>query len=297
MGVPQQLTIPRALAASLATDEDDRRRVWSTGLPRTVAELAERWSLHVGEPFEPGGTVSWVAPARTAAGDDVVLKVAWRHYESDHEPDGLQMWNGSGAVRLFAVHETQTTSALLIERCVPGTALGETAPEREQDVIVCGLLRRLWIEPSEGHRLRPLQTMCDQWAAGFERKLARAPDALDPGVARDGIALFRTLPSTADREVVLVTDLHAANVLAAEREPWLVVDPKPYVGDPAYDAVQHMLNCPARLAADPVALAHRMADLLDLDRDRVVQWLFARCVQESPGWPGLDEVALRLAAG
>jgi streptomycin 6-kinase len=95
--------------------------------------------------------------------------------------------------------------------------------------------------------------------------------------------------------VLLCTDLHGGNILAAEREPWLVIDPKPYAGDPAYDTVQHMLNCPERLHADPVGLAKRMADLLDLDGERVRLWLFARCVQQSPAWTELAEVAAMLA--
>jgi len=108
------------------------------------------------------------------------------------------------------------------------------------------------------------------------------------------MALFRQLPTTAESEVLLVTDLHAGNVLAAEREPWLAIDPKPYVGDPTYDPLQHMLNCAERLREDPRGLTCRMADLLGLDRDRLLLWLFARCVQESPGRPFLAEVAERI---
>ncbi|MGH3871368.1 MAG: DUF222 domain-containing protein [Pseudonocardiaceae bacterium] len=85
--------------------------------------------------------------------------------------------------------------------------------------------------------------------------------------------------------------LHAGNVLAVQREPWLVIDPKPYVGDPAYDPLQHLLNC-ARLAADLAGLARRMADLLGLDSHRMISWLFARCVQESLDYPALRDVAL-----
>ena len=69
-----------------------------------------------------------------------------------------------------------------------------------------------------------------------------------------GATLFRSLPSTASDERLLCTDLHAENVLAAQREPWLVIDPKPFVGDPTYDALQHHLNCQDRLVSDPVAL-------------------------------------------
>jgi len=43
-------------------------------------------------------------------------------------------------------------------------------PEPEQDTVIAGLLRRLWIEPARDHPFRPLQLMCQQWADGFERK-------------------------------------------------------------------------------------------------------------------------------
>lgn len=94
---------------------------------------------------------------------------------------------------------------------------------------------------------------------------------------------------------LLCTDLHADNVLAAEREPWLVIDPKPHVGDPAYDTLQHLLNCDERLRSDPHRLARHMADLLGLDPDRLILWLFARGALESLDSPWLGEVARRLA--
>jgi len=262
-------------------------------LPETVHALAERWSLQIGEPFQPGGQTAWVAPVRTATDADLVLKVAWHHAEAAHEADGLREWNGDGAVRLHAVEELGDTTALLLERCVPGTSLS-ARPELEQDTVIAALLRRLWRQPATGHPFQPLQLMCDAWADEFEHKTA-AQTTIDAGLAREGIALLRALPATAERNVLLCTDLHAENVLTAEREPWLVIDPKPYVGDPAYDVLQHLLNCDDRLRANPRDLAQRMADLLDLDGDRVLLWLFARCVQESADWPLLAHVALQIA--
>jgi streptomycin 6-kinase len=125
--------------------------------------------------------------------------------------------------------------------------------------------------------------------------VARPVPTSTPALAVDGIALLRDLPKSAERSVLLCTDLHAENVLAAERQPWLVIDPKPYVGDPAYDVVQHMLNCDERLHTRPRELAARLADLAGLDRDRVRLWLFARCVQESADWPALADVARMVA--
>jgi streptomycin 6-kinase len=81
---------------------------------------------------------------------------------------------------------------------------------------------------------------------------------------------------TAVTEFVLATDLHAGNILRAEREPWLVIDPKPFVGDPSYDVTQHLFNCQERLRAEPKGLIYRVADLAQLDHERVRLWAFAR---------------------
>jgi len=290
------VTVPENLADSVRSDPSPQRAAWLDALPRLVAEFAGRWSLELGPPYQPGGRCAWVAPARDRAGQHLVLKVAWLHDEAVHEADALRAWAGDGAVLLHDHTAEDSTSVLLLERCLPGTPLGEVLPEAQQDEVVAGLLRRLWRAPTGGQPFRPLQVMCDAWAAEFRARLAGAPGLLDPGLGRAGIDLFRTLPATAEQRVLLCTDLHAANVLAAEREPWLVIDPKPYVGDPSYDAVQHLLNCGERLVADPIGLAWRMADLLEVDPDRLSRWLFARCVQESLDQPALRDVAARLAS-
>jgi streptomycin 6-kinase len=273
---------------------NERRRAWLATVPETVKKLEQRWSLEVGAPFQPGGQAAWVAPARTKAGEDVVVKVGWRHPEAEHEAAGLRVWDGQGSVRLYATEESDDTIALLIERCVPGSALA-SRPEPEQDLVIASLLSRLWRELAPGHEFRPLQEMCDAWADAFQQKSARRPGVLDPGLAREGARVFRSLPASAERHVLLCTDLHAGNVLAAQREPWLMIDPKPYVGDPTYDPLQHLLNCDERLHADPIGFVRRIADLLALDPDRLLLWLFARCVVESVDWPTLAPIA-RLVA-
>ena len=290
-------TVPRYLADTAHQDEGVRD--WIARLPAIVAEIAVQWSLRVGEPFQPGGQCSWTAPVTDPAGAGLVLKVGHRFPGGDErdEAAGLRIWAGNGAVRLQAAAETELAYALLIERCVPGTPLGQALPEPEQDRVVAGLLRQLWARPCAGYPFRPLAQMCAAWAGEFERDYAAAEpaDRIDPGLAQAGIALFRELPETADSRVLLCTDLHGDNILAAQRAPWLVIDPKPYLGDPAYDVLQHMLNCEDRLAADPAGLAARMAGLAGVDSARVRQWLFARSVQESVGSPLMRQVASALA--
>jgi streptomycin 6-kinase len=289
--------VPRYLAET--ADRDPAVSQWLGRLPQMVADLASRWSLSVGEPFQPGGQCSWTAPATDASGTGLVLKVAFGFPggEERDEAAALRAWDGNGAVRLQAAWESESGYGLLLERCLPGTQLGQLLSEPDQDVVVAGLLRRLSAQPRGGYPFRPLAQMCAAWADEFEAEYAAAAaaDRIDPGLARAGIALFRELPGTAASQVLLCTDLHAENILAACREPWLVIDPKPYVGDPAYDVLQHMLNCEDRLAADPSGLADRMAGLTGLDQRRVRLWLFARSVQESTGSPLLRQVARRLA--
>jgi len=277
---------------------DDDRRDWIRRLPATVDHLTRRWSLSVGAPFQPGGECSWTAPAVDRAGREVVLKVGWTHFEALHEAEGLRHWAGHGAVMVHDSYIFGDTRALVLERCTPGTPLNATVSEPEQDEVVASLLRRLWQAPARPTPFRPLQGMCDAWVDEFRAKLdAGRTTSLDPVLVDRGLELFRALPATAEREAVLCTDLHAGNILAAQREPWLVIDPKPYLGDPTYDPLQHLLNCDERLTADPVGFARRMASLLDLDPERLTTWLFARCVLESVEQPYLAGVATRLAPG
>lgn len=290
------LSIPPRLAEAVAEDDLPSRRRWLTALPGRIEEIAAEWGLRLGEPYRPGGQCAWVAPVRTADGADLVLKVAWRHREADQESAGLRHWDGDGAIRCHAARDLDdATTALLLERCRPGRPLA-SVPEVEQDEIIAELLHRLWARPPQlGHPFDTLGSLCNEWADTVEDAFASNPHRLDPGLARAGLDILRTLPASATSQVLLCTDLHAENVLSAEREPWLVIDPKPFIGDPAFDVVQHMLNCEARLHADPAGLVARMAGLLDLDPQRVRLWLFARCVQESPNSPTAGELARRVA--
>jgi streptomycin 6-kinase len=305
-----KLRVPTYLQAS--TDVGGPARVeWLATLPDRVEQLTASWGLDLGEPFEPGGNCSWVAPATDSDGRDVALKVAWQHTEALHEAEGLAALGGEGAVEVYAFEHLSPgrpgggpdgdaggTTAMLLERCRPGTEL-RVRPEAEQHVVVTDLLRSVWaVELPSDHPFRPLSVMADDWVVSAEVRLAADPGRLDAGLAREGLALFRELSRTGPADVLLLTDLHAGNVLASQRRPWLLIDPKPYVGDPHYDVLQHLLNCDESLRANPIGLVTEIADLAGLDSGRVRQWLFARCVQESLSegtpWPALDVVLHRL---
>jgi streptomycin 6-kinase len=287
VAVAERFVIPDDLARTVA---HEGRGDWLAELPALIARIAADWRIEVGDPFLPGGATAWVAPVRDYAGSDFVLKVCWRHPEALHEADGLRTWAGAGAIRLYQADELAEATVLLIERCRPGTQLRASPPD-EHDLVIAGLLRCLWTEPPSGHCFRPLSDMCDYWANRYEERSPAERGCLAAPLAKEGIRLLRELPRSGGDAVLLHTDLHAGNVLAAEREPWLAIDPKPYVGDPAYDVTQHIFNGVFIEDVDAGALAARMARLLDLDLDRVLRWLFARAVEASPYWDGMADLA------
>lgn len=298
-----ELTLPENLVAYA---KPRGRTAWLEALPEYVADARVGLGLDwIGEPFQPGGMTAWVAPVRSATHGYAVLKLACRHEEAEDEAAGLECWAGSGAVALLHAEQVdERTVLLLLERLVPGEWLLHEPPAR-QDEVIAGLLTRLWIEPPAQPSFRSLTTLCDFWAErcerwaqrlGKEQDAGRAPGGpVDPGLIRAGIELFRSLPREPAEQRLLCTDLHAENVLSARREPWLMVDPKPYVGDPSFDLLQHILNGAARFGREPRALCRRMAALTGQDPRRVELWLFARCVAGAPHWPELLEVAAAVA--
>jgi streptomycin 6-kinase len=265
------LNVPGRLAANCCKTPE--RAAWLNRLPGILRKLERRWSLTFDTPFEDV-SCAWVAPVVLADGGSAVLKIGMPHMEGENEIGGLRFWNGDPTVRLLQADDE--LDAMLLERCEPGTVL-RALPEPEQDLVIATLLRRLWRSPPAPHLFRPLSTMTAYWARETLAHAERWPDA---GLVREGLQLFQELPRTASIEVLLATDLHAGNVLRSEREPWLVIDPKPFIGDPAYDATQHLFNCDVRLCSDPDGTIRRIADLLGVDGERVRLWTFARAAAE-----------------
>jgi streptomycin 6-kinase len=95
--------------------------------------------------------------------------------------------------------------------------------------------------------------------------------------------MSEVLPEPGDR--LLHWDLHYDNVLAAQRQPWLVIDPKPLAGDPAFDLFPVLWNgWDDLVATGNVAQAIRdrldlMLEVTGIDRDRALAWTAGRILQ------------------
>jgi len=267
------------------------RMTWLERLPDVVEKLLRGWELSLDAPLHgEDPSCAYVAAVRCANGTPAVLKVGMPHMEQEHEIQGLRFWDGDPAVRLYKSNEE--LGAMLLERCRPGTTL-RLLEEHEQDTVIADLLRRLWRAPSTAYPFRPLSVLMEHWS---NETLAHVEEWPDAGLVREGLRLFAELSRNSTRVVLLATDLHAGNVLRAEREPWLVIDPKPFLGDPAYDATQHLFNCYARLRRSPDITIARFAGVLGVDQERLRLWTFARAAAEPrSSWRNDDRLRLARA--
>lgn len=268
------LRIPRSLEW-LAASEDGA--AWLAQLPERLREVCRRWSLTPGQPFE-GGACSLAVPVTGRDALDAVLKLQFPGRESKHEADALHVWAGRGAVRLLAHDEAR--HALLLERCRPGTPLSD-APSSEALAVLAKLVEQLSI-PVDGP-FTPLAEEAARWARNLPATWERAGRPFERALVDRALALLTELSSTQGPAVLLHQDLHGDNLLRAQRQDWLVIDPKPLVGEKAFALAPIVRS--SELGHSRAAVVHRLdhlSEALRVDRERARGWTIAQTTACAP---------------
>jgi streptomycin 6-kinase len=248
---------------------------WLDRLPRLVAECAEGWALELG-PAYAGSHVSLVAPATLDDGTLAALKINFPDEESEHEADALAHWDGCGAVRLLA-HDP-ARRALLVERCEPGLELWQVEDEVQANRIAAAVLRKLWKPPPPNHPFRLLTDEARTWAEQLPVVWEQLGRPFEQHLIESAVSYARDLGSSQGEPVVLHQDYHGGNVLSAQREPWLAIDPKPLVGEREFDAASLLRDRRDELVEDPDPgrrvrrRLDQLAGELELERERMRGW-------------------------
>ncbi|GGU45641.1 kinase [Streptomyces albospinus] len=271
---------PQRLLGALSGDQEGPVRAWLEALPTLVQQQLDAWELTLERVHAPGGLGSLVALVRQQDGTPATLKFPVPGRPAAQEAAALRAWDGRGAVRLLRADEAG--GALLLERLQGAVSL-RSLPEAKALLEAAGTVRRLWVPPGEGH---PFATVAERVAqdakalgAAGESAGAAAP------LVEEALELGRALPDGAPEEFLLHGAFRQGKVLAGERVPWLAVGPAPLVGERAYDLARLVLDRFEDLVAGsgaPAAARRRvakLADSLDVDRERLRGWTLYRAVR------------------
>jgi streptomycin 6-kinase len=273
---------PERLARTVAAWEGEAGRAGLARLPGQVAGYLERWGLTPERVLAAGGQISMIVLVRTAEGEPAVLKAGMVTRETAQEHAALAHWGGRGAVRLLRADPAQ--GVLLEERLHADVSLRSLA-EPKAMLEAEGVLQRLWVPPAEGH---PFTSVADCTAALAQilRERREKPFAAEVlPLVDEALELREELVSSGTEQVLLHGDYHHGNVLAGERMAWLAIDPKPLVGERAYDLAWLVRDRLPTLAAQPGSRAAarrrlgKLASALDVDPERLRGWTFFRAVE------------------
>jgi streptomycin 6-kinase len=249
---------------------------WLDALPRTFLDVLDEWQLRRDGDDLWHGSVSLAAPVLTPDGSRAVLKVSFDgDDESVHEALALQHWHGDGVVRLLRADPRRR--ALLLERLHRRDLTG--LDDLEACEVVAGLYLR--IHRPAVPQLATVTSYVGRWLDDLARQPRDIP--IPHRMVEQVLSLGRDLvadPASVGRMVH--GDLHYENVLAADREPWLVIDPKPMSGDPHYEPAPMLWNRFDEIAGDVRGGVrrrfHTLVDLAGLDEDRARDWVVVRMV-------------------
>ncbi len=246
--------------------------VWLEAVPETAETVCRRWQLDLDGPVMHGSNAI-IVPVRR--GDErLALRMAPPDARNRDEVRALRFWTGHGTVRLF--HADLDLGATLLER-LDGIRSLATLPLADAVPIIARSMRRLaFPAPSDvpstaGIARDRIASMPVDW-----RRLGEPFDraTLDAAIAAASGLTTTTSP------LAVNGDLHFDQVLAGEREPWLVVDPVLMRGDIEYDLARVLWSRIDEMAAD--ADVRHWFDVIvseaGLDHERARAWVLFRAV-------------------
>ncbi len=147
-----------------------------------------------------------------------------------------------------------------------------------------GLTHGVWLE-----RVPDLVTECvelwglrlgEPWWVGYmPSEWERAGHPFERRLLDEAIDALQGLAGSQGEQVLLHQDLHGDNVLAAQREAWLVIDPKPLIGEREFNVAPIVRDSEfGHSRRDVLYRLDRLTSELGLDRERARGWTIGQTV-------------------
>ena len=272
--------IPDDFRARIVAMCGEDGHAWLNRLPEILAHCSEQWEITIDEPFQPL-TYNYVAPAIRRDGAPVIIKASPPEGEVAIQSRALGCFDGHGMTRLLECDDEN--AVMLLERLLPGTTLRGMENDERATSIAASVMKQLWCPVPADH---PFPTVTD-WGKGFKRLRQFYNGGCGPfpcQLLEEAETLFAELSASMAEPVLLHGDLHHDNILAAQREPWLAIDPKGLVGEPAYETGSWLRNWLPDLLQQPQPgriLARRIDQFtaeLGFDRARIRGWGLSQAV-------------------
>lgn len=250
---------------------------WLGRLPAIAQEALERRELTVERVVAPGGGSSLVVLVRRPDGAPAALKVVPPFAAPEAESAALTQWKGWGSVELISGSD----GALLLERLHTETSL-RSLPEAKALLEAAGTVRKLWVEPVADHGF---ETVAERTARQAEAMRGSTDPQVVPLVSAALDAREELLAAGPAELMLLHGAFRQGKVLSGDRAPWLAVGPVPVVGERAYDLARLVrdrvedLVAAASGASATRRRVNKLADSLDIDRERLRGWTLFRAVE------------------
>lgn len=250
---------------------------WLGRLPAITQEALERRELTVERVVAPGGGSSLVVLVRRPDGAPAALKVVPPFAAPEAESAALTQWKGWGSVELISGSD----GALLLERLHTETSL-RSLPEAKALLEAAGTVRKLWVEPVADHGF---ETVAERTAGQAEAMRGSTDPQVVPLVSAALDAREELLAAGPAELMLLHGAFRQGKVLSGDRAPWLAVGPVPVVGERAYDLARLVrdrvedLVAAASGASATRRRVNKLADSLDIDRERLRGWTLFRAVE------------------
>ena len=261
---------------------------WLNDLPQIIGEIEKNWLVSAEKSFS-NLSYNYVAPCVCTDGGGAVLKIALPLNEPEifNEAQFLKMANGDGAVKLLKSDESRR--AILLERLKPGENLKEACRRNEERAveIAVPIIRRLLKEPPPNSAFRRL----DEWFDNFFEKAAATEFPSE--FYHKAREFYEQLSSDPKRKFLIHGDLHHENILSAEREGFLAIDPKGIIGEVGYEIAVFLNNHRSWLASEKNlreklnATVRQFSEAFEVSPPDLRKWAYAQMVLSA--WWTFDE--------
>lgn len=254
---------------------------WLGDLPEIIKHYEEKWGITVFPPFIL--SYNYVAPAKTADGKAVVLKISFpNNHEFPLETVALKFFDGNGAIRIL--QEDTKGHALLLERAEPGIRLRDVKNDKELVSFASSVIKKFH-KPiiQKNNSLFPVISDWGKAFARYRKTFSKKSGPVPVWMIERAEDIFTQFPKDKKETVLLHGDLHSDNIISSQRG-WLVIDPKGVIGEREFELGAFLRNpiydFPKGTDYKKVSIQriHQFSEELGFDKERIKDWAFACAV-------------------